>query len=337
MKHFNLPQKKSKQFYQLCQQQFLKLTRQYRDIQAVYGAGTLAHPGISDLDFILVLKNKLTQPLDIETRLTRDLRQVIGHGSILKINNANASKLKIIDDFPLQHLQGQPVKFQEYQSPQFELCRILDWLPERLVHLVQLAANRSYDATRALQVAKSITISLKKLDRLTNTTNHRSYIKSVERVRSQWFKNTSRGQTLDRLLSSSLATCLTVLNQVDDYVRERHFVNLPSAFYPARFSIPNGPAWHFAKRASLKGKTVYIPYTLALFLLAQAQSSPQFMARQVRAAFSPLPRLRTSHYLEPALLHTINQRMAYLEKVAQFFRRHHLTQGFLKYGWFLYA
>src|SRR5688500_2416260 len=101
MNSMHLPQKRDKHQYDQAIQEFSSVAMSYTDVLAVYTAGTVNYPGISDLDFVVCLKDELSAPFDIEEKLPDTVRELIGSGTILKVNERNVTRLNCIDQFPL--------------------------------------------------------------------------------------------------------------------------------------------------------------------------------------------------------------------------------------------
>lgn len=334
----NLPQIRDKEEYAVAQHRFLDIARSYPDIRAVYTGGTVTHPGISDLDFVLALNDTLQQPLDIEEKLDPEIKSVIGKGSILKINTSNMATLKIIDDFPLQHLQGEQYHFAEYTSIEYEICRFLDWMPERLFRIWQLQTSTEIDVIHTLQLLKSLTVSLKKLQEITGSTSHDSFINRVYQLRANWFTLTSPTVPLHNLIQESSLVAIHALTFMDRWLRHKGYIEVGSGNTTGDYVFaipPKGPQWWFSYAASISRRGIVVPYTVRIFLQAQAESSPGFIAEHVRTSFGSDSLLSVAQYIKPELLTAINSRMAYIESVADFFRRSKLQRGLLKYGWFV--
>lgn len=335
MQFINLPIPRPKSFYTACQKRFVTLATASPDVRAVYNGGTVRHPGISDIDFILCLKNHLSRPLRIEEQLDPELKQLISGGSILKVNEANMRDIKIIDDFPMTRLAGQRYDFSEYKSSWLYLCRALDWLPERLFRLVQTAAAPQVDVMRTLQLLKSTTVSLEITGKMTNTKHHQPFTKRVATLRAHWFKNVpASAKKIPTVLTEAIVEAQRALNNLDGWLQAKKYIVIKRA-QPQLFAIRKGPRWRFDKKTKVTKKSITVPYTVSAFLAAQANASSGFISRRLAQSFKGGVPPRNTFVLHPELESAIQARIQYVEQLAAFFRQHHLKSGLLKYGWFL--
>lgn len=338
MKLVNWPEAKTIEFYEQQKEEMVELARSYRDIVAVYTAGSVSQPGISDLDFILCLSDDLQGSLDIEEKLSRELRNVICGGTILKIDKSNFTDLKIIDDFPLQHLNGQKFSFKEYNSKWFEICRVLDWLPERLHSLLKLQGGEVINVRCGLGLLKSITVSLSKLQQLTSTDQYHDFVRTVTGLRAQWFKNERRQFDFLNVLKLASKVAQRAIGDVSEHLQQQGYIKPVQLPGEVKFTIPRGPEFIFAQESiesDLDGR-IQVPTILYPFFAAQAYSTQDFLGSSLRKCFSWLaPPSIIESAIDPFLWQTIKKRMEYCERVASFLSGAGITRGLLKYGWFL--
>lgn len=336
MNAVNLPKPRKQADYKAAQEGFLQLAGEYPDIAAVYSGGTMRHPGISDLDFVACVRDKLSGPLNIEEKLPTDVAELIGAGSILIVNEAAFPDIKIIDDFPLQHLQGRQFQFNEYSSMAFTLCRVLDWLPERLWSLCRFNMAAEQDVTRGLQLLQSLTVSLRNIQGLTKETAYDKFIQSVEDMRGEWFTRADSLEKFSGMIEEAQRVAARALDDIHQWLVRSGAVRVtvpePQSL---AFSIPRGPQFYFGDTVSFTGNTVTVPWSVAAYLQAQIKATDGFISRELSASFSTPMTL--AFEIASELETTITARMEYVESLAAFFQENGIRRGLLKYGWFLYA
>jgi len=339
MKFVNLPKELSRKFYKKCKNEFIELCRKNSDIVSVYEAGSVSVPGISDLDFILCLKDKLKNKKEvIENQLTNGLKDIIGEGSILKINKANFSNLKLWDDFTMRYLYGGKFKFAEFNSKEFEICRILDWLPERLHSLLKFKKERKINVTRGLQLIKSASVSLDKLSKLTGSVRYESLSKDIKKLRSNWFKNKNENNLRDfrNLLEKSADTILDAINEMDKFLIKNNYIFGDFSKAGESFKIKNGPEFFFGQEVEIREGKIFLPRSFFFFFAAQTLLGDGFISDNLKKSFDKkLPRLAIKGHINKKLLGVMKKRAQYIDRVANFFKKNEIKKGLLKYGWFL--
>lgn len=338
MKYINLPRKLNQKFYQKCKTELVNLCRDNSDIVSVYELGTVSCPGISDLDFMVCLKNKLTNDLDIEERFSRKLNY-ISWGHVLKINEENFSNLCVIDDRPdleSKHLYGKKFQFSSFDDETFEICRILDWLPERAFSLLKSKNSEQVDVRRMLGLMKSAAISLDKISKLTGNYEFYEFRKKINALRSTWFSNKNNIRDFEILFAESIDLIIKAINFMDEYLIKNKYIfgdlNKAGKF----FKIPDGPEFMFDNKAGIGNKRIKLPKSFFFFLASQAVLGNGFISRCLKNSFDvELTNLDIDGRIDNNLKKTIRKRIEYCDKLADFFRANNLKTGLFKYGWFL--
>jgi hypothetical protein len=326
MKFVNYPKPRSASYYEQCYQEFIEICHHEDGISAVYGAGSVTNPGISDLDFLLSINEQSSSLADFESRLSPQLQSMLAGGTILKIDADHFSQLKIIDDFPLQWLRGTKYQFTEYSNDLWEICRILDWLPERTYALEQWLFSEPHDVWRGLLLLKSLTVSLNKIDQLCDNDRFSSLTGAIHSFRRQWFQVYQPAQQLSRHIQEALLEGAKAMKIMADYMRSHCYIDIPpGAKWPRTLSIPGGPRWTFA------GDTAFLFY----FLAGQAVLSRGLITDRLRELLGTVDEQKVQQALHPQLADTLHQRMRYCNEVATFLRAHNIRRGLLKYGWLL--
>lgn len=337
MKYTNWPQRRRRSFYLARQREFVKLCRLEPGITSVFTAGSVSNPGISDLDFLLGINSRADSLAGFEQRLSPPLQMILAGGTILKVPQTHISRVKIIDDFPLRRIGGLPVSFKDYQGRFFEICRILDWLPERVYALRQWQQANPRDVWRALQILKSCTVSFRKLDTLLGTDDYRAFIEKVSDLRRQWFSRAHPEKHLKNSVEEAIRLGEDGLRTIADYVEDYGYISpvKKSQGISKKFFIPGGPQVVFGGRAS--ARSLSLPTILFYFFAGQAVLTRGPITDRLRLHLG----LRASsdgriiEALHPGLAKAIGQRMAYCNTVAHFLRAHEIRRGLLKYGWLL--
>lgn len=338
MKHINLPKKLNQKFYQKCRMELINLCQGNSDVVSVYELGTVLHPGISDLDFMLCLKNKLNNDLNIEEQFSQELNYITSR-HVLKINEENFRDLCIIDDrsdLKSKYLYGRKFQFSNFDDKTFEICRILDWLPERVFTLLKSRNSGQVDVMKMLGVMKSAAISLDKISQLTGNYKFCVFGKNVDVLRSTWFSNKNRIQDFDALFAESIIQLLEAIKFMDEYLVKNRYIFGDLDKVGIFLKIPRGPEFVFSDETEIEKGRIKLPKSFFFFLASQAVSNNGFISNHLKNSFNiELTDLDINDYIDDKLKKTIKKRIEYCDRLADFFRANNLKTGLFKYGWFI--
>jgi len=135
----------------------------------IYLAGEVSHPGISDLDFLV---------LDEKPKISERVKKYLKGGNIIIYPSDLFHKIDYIEKFNLKLLQGQ-IRYRDKPPVRpFKAVEIIEWAPERLcycdnslnasksIHLTLKSVRRSIDnITSFLDIdEQSITPSLRSIN-----------------------------------------------------------------------------------------------------------------------------------------------------------------------------
>lgn len=339
MKYANLPEKIDLDFYKKCRQEFLQICRKNPDIVAVYEAGSVSVPGISDLDFIVCVSDNPKNDLNIEEKLSHNLKRIIGGGNILKVNDSDFQSIRMIDDFSMSFIRGERFKFNNFASKTFDICRIIDWLAERLYSLLRVKNSKSINVINGLQIMKSATISLRKLDEISGNKNYGKFINKISNLRKGWFKNKNRIKSFQKLMAESIKIYISALNFLDRYLLENNYISGINGkdCRDVVFGIKSGPKFLFSNKAFVNKKNeIFLPASFFYFFAAQAILGKGIISDNLKKSFNKrLKNTDIKKRFRNDLRETIKRRIDYCNNLASFFRENNIKKGLLKYGWFL--
>lgn len=119
----------------------------------VYMAGEISHPGISDLDFLIV---------DDEPVVDELVKPFLMGGNIIVVPDFAMKNLQILENFNVKHLQGKKYNFEKnkVQNTEEKIIAILEWLPERILKCKSIDPDRA-SKNDVLLLHKSINRSIK--------------------------------------------------------------------------------------------------------------------------------------------------------------------------------
>ncbi len=338
MKYINLPKKLNQEFYQKCRIELVNLCQGNPDVVSIYEIGTVLYPGISDLDLMLCLKNKLNNDLNIEEQFSQELNYITS-GHVLKINEENFRDMCIIDDRPdlkSKYLYGRKFQFSNFDDKTFEICRILDWLPVLVFTLLRSRNSSQVDVIKKLLIMSSVVISLDKVSKLTGNFQFCEFGKKVYNLRSTWFSNKNRIQDFDILFVESVVQVLKAIKFIDEYLIKNRYIFGDLGKVGTFLKIPRGPEFVFGDETEIEKGRIRLPKSFFFFLASQAVSSNGFISNHLKNSFDiELTDLDINDHIDDKLKKTIKKRIEYCNSLADFFRANNLKTGLFKYGWFI--
>ena len=119
-------------------------------IGSLYQYGSVNHPGISDLDLLVINSSPFNKDLylDFENKLlsiSEKTNFIIGHASIITIPHDSARNLCFFDNLDLKLITGKDYKVQRINDGPNNITylRLLDWAPERFLATIYVSQNIS--------------------------------------------------------------------------------------------------------------------------------------------------------------------------------------------------
>ena len=343
--------------YDLARKEFLCLFSGLKKIKAIYECGTVSKPGLSDLDFLLVLSNQWTS-VDTEKyykkRLlfSKNLKNIMQDSTILLIPSALHSNLLLIDNFNVRKLSsGKNSSLIEFNTLEDEISRVLDWLPERVLKL-HTFLERTNDKSHLYDInfqrsshslLKSLFVSLEKANHILHSKAHHSkYQKAMSfliNLRQFWFKYSNEKQSqllLDVMLDTAELSrdfLIDFSNFILDsnYLKFKKFCNCELSF--GCFSIKSHNNFNIKANPGLN--TLHIPniYFLNYYLQSSFNTS---LSKILEAELKVCEHFTHDNIqFERNMINTLKIRNWFVEENLNFITRCKLIDGLLKYGMIL--
>ena len=146
---------KSIQDYQAAINRFCKDNQE----TTVYLAGEISHPGISDLDFLVV---------DDMPMVDSQVKPFLAGGNIIVMPSEQMINLNDFENFNLKHLQGKTYQIKN-KHRLFDIVEIIEWLPERILKLESYKNNLNNITKLELMLThKSINRSIRSVQAMTS-------------------------------------------------------------------------------------------------------------------------------------------------------------------------
>ena len=155
----------------------------------IYLAGEISHPGISDLDFVVIDDFPVVSP---------EVENFLMGGNVIVMPRACMSRIGMIENFNLKLIQGQRTDFEKSNSEYFKFVEVLEWLPERIL-LLESLDTKSLSPQQILLYLKSADRSIKNVEKLTG--------KQFDRVSTDNLRDNFKVINLQQVLKDYIKSC----------------------------------------------------------------------------------------------------------------------------------
>jgi len=345
--------------YTEARSEFNDLVSKNQGVQSAYEAGSVSTPGLSDLDFILILHDKWdvsdTQ-LYYATlnKMSPNLRAAIGPGNILLIPKSLESEMLMIDDFNLKSISTPKlnIKLNTYKDKYSEICRILDWLPERVNTLGSFLSHRYYTLDENCKyfqlhgLLKSLLLSIKKVSLIVECERSRNiYYQNNKRIialRNTWFnlKEKEREEkiqdTTNAVFSDALEVldifCCFMVKKIDGSINFQPSIGCQTKKFRA-FNLCQSAQWSLFSKHNFRYEfhnIVFLNYYLQSKLKNQ-------ISNKIKNSINYGDQIKENdiNSFTKKFCQTIERRLNYVNANYEFLKKSELRTGLLKYGMYL--
>ena len=262
----------------------------------IFLAGEVSHPGISDLDFVVV---------DKVPAIPDSVVPFLAGGNVIIMPKFAMTNILNLEKFNLKYCQGSSFQFKEANNF-FKVVEILEWLPERILKCQQyLKSNASRQDTLLLH--KSVNRSIRNVSELTN--------KNYNIVTTEEARNSSE-LTKYSILAKSIVAANYAWADFEKYVRQ---ANLLSGHASGSLNISD--YYSFQNNFNM------------LLLYFQHLQSTNFRLSQKLSEKLKIDCVKC--YIDPDFEKYIIERWQCLDEIYTWFLDNNIKKGMIKYGWFL--
>ena len=342
--------------YERARDQLREYMAHQPDVVALYEFGTVSVPGLSDLDLMVVLRDR---PLpDVAERLKQRrlppfVRELIDGGTLMITRRKDFARVQIWDDIQLSRLYGPAVETVEISAddlPSVDLCRLLDWVPERLARISGILAKTRVSVWPAIRVLYSFTKSLERFQRMfpMATGGTDELVRAARQHRESWFDGKAEDcQRLVQLLQGALDQGLYVLSFLARHLREAgvcYGSNLPkdgtlsfgAGLRLVFASDPNHSGSKDCVRLSQEVPTAVVPAQLYQHFAAYALLGGP-IGEQILCHLTPHPAEACLDEMAQSHRQILSRRLCVCNDMSDFLVTHGFQQGLFRFGWYLSA
>lgn len=166
------------------------------EVAAVYEYGTVRSPGLSDLDLMVVLKDKIKNKNLYNKLLFKDAPEsfsvLANNDSVKFIEKKYFRNINRLGEFRKKLLYGEDIKFNgvsEQDKKLFRIALVMDFLTERILTLLEYREGKTMPVADTIGTLKSYLCSAKMAQELTrkNIKEVDEFENRINRAREGWF------------------------------------------------------------------------------------------------------------------------------------------------------
>jgi len=215
----NYPKKLSLSYYEKARSDIVNFYKDSKDVIAIYEYGSVSAPGISDIDLILVLDNKLL----LNQEIFESNAHYLIDGATIKMPQNVFNRIQYFDKFNLRKLIGKDLEVMnptKNEQKYIELASIIDWVPERILKLFGIRNTKKINITNTLCTLYSFCYSLSYLDKILGPSNNAKNLNSeILSLRNNWFDFENPKNEMIKCLEKSIHIGSERLNDFELYLR----------------------------------------------------------------------------------------------------------------------
>ena len=350
LEFYNYPDDSSLNDYERSRDYIIDRVSQYPGVVALYEYGVVGAPGLSDLDFIVVLQDQLPIVDLTDLIYLRDVPAFVEKtldGSILRtMSREHYSKVLLLGNILTRKLWGESIDHHPLNETELLMVKIsdvMDWLPERILMLGDYANMESAPVKRLVGCLHSLQHSINRTFDIDSIFQQEKILDFIERLRvllKNWFieENKFNKQTIIQLLNEGISLGLQLMRQVDEYMIAKGFyprtsLNMDAFFYinpqkGYRFPVNNLPT---AININPAG---YLSIDVPLIWLAhlkQYAKGEGIISDLIKTNIST-NRVHIEGVIDPVLVGILNRRMQLCDNMATFLKMHGLYRAMYRFA-----
>ena len=190
-KYTNYPRKISYNYYNEARNELIGSLKENIDIHSIYEYGSISAPGVSDLDLIIVFKNKTKGKITFDkSDIGPKALSLVKYGTIIKTTEKIFKQFQFIDKLNLKRIFGKKIlviKPKGKIKNTIELISILDWLPERILRVASTLKNKEIKIDVALGLLNSLGYSLKLVEKIIKKKKSSKLLWRIKQLRESWY------------------------------------------------------------------------------------------------------------------------------------------------------
>lgn len=347
-------EKWDEQTYQTAREQLIEYVSGIPDVHTVIEYGSVSTPGISDIDIIIGVSDEPASGIQralAKTSIPPHVQAVIGHASLMIMPCSTLPQMKTWDAIQTQIIYGAEIDFLEFPECEFEIARIVDWLPERICRIYELFQKQALNERKTLGLLKSTAFSIEAVQQFVKLkpSAHR-LLEDIAVLRSSWFDLPEpRLPHLLELLETTRIVALEAWLAFTTFLESGQFYGDPIATEESvKLEFPQGIVYHFApyrqpnngrdklEILSWRGEKLFftLPRTLERHFNIYARQRG-LIGDALHLSMTPRHKNDDpAEELPDVMISCLQRRMELCNQWAAFLDANDIRQGLFKFGWF---
>lgn len=262
----------------------------------IYLAGEISHPGISDLDFLVVNK---------KPKINKEVSLFLAGGNVIIMPDFFMSKVRDFENINLKHLQGKVHQIED-PSIYFKYVEIIEWLPERILKLKSLNSKDLLEQ-ELLLLHKSVNRSVRSVISLSG--------KKIDIIDENVIR-TDKSINKKLVLKETIKYAELAWLCFEDYMLENKII---SGEVSGGVNISS--YYNFYDKFN----------TLKLYFNTLSNLENNQLSKELKSRTD----LEGNSFLDPEFKEYIVNRWQNMNRMFMWFRKNNFKRGMIKYGWFL--
>ena len=335
-----------------------------KDVLSLYEFGTVNAPSISDIDLMLVLKDSPSK--EIHGFLARDsvsslAKYLMMDNTLMVVNEDGFKNIPIWDDMNLINLFGKDIEkiyASKDESHYVEIARVMDWLPERTMRMIELVSRKEVPTRATLCLINSF---IYVIERLRDSFNFEfesldTFISNFHDLRKNWFLIENNREILYDYLKRSISLGFESIHRFNSYCIDGEFYETKSLPESATFRLnPKITSWTTQKMyynfsnnlneitakesyerciSNDRSSIIVLPMSYYQHILCYG-SNNKTISSKIFSSLNPSGNGKMISGMDKDLKRVLNKRIQIIDSMGQFLKNNSINSGLLKFGWFL--
>jgi hypothetical protein len=283
------------------------------DVISIYEFGTVNAPSISDIDLMLVLKDNLSN--DIHEFIKRDsvsslAQYLMMDNTLMLVNEEGFKNTPMWDDINLVLLYGKDIIQKNIPCEDTlptEIARVMDWLPERTMRMMELITRREVPTRATLCLINSFIYVLERLDNTFDYCLEKNFYSTYNFPLDATFR----------------------LNpKITSWTKQKMY------YHFSRDCSNVSAVESFSRSIENRSSIIVVPMSYYQHILFYGLNNKDISSK-ILESIDPICSDEIIMNMSQGLKRVLKNRIDIIDKMGNFLRRHSIESGLIKFGWFL--
>jgi hypothetical protein len=325
-----------------------------QDVVALYEYGSVSAPGLSDLDFIVVIADRpapdVARYLD-RAALPADAARIMARATLMVMSEREFPHVTRWDDLRLVLRCGRPVETVCLEGRALfltEICRVIDWLPWQIARLTRVIAARQIPVVTTIGWLYSLTYSFRRLEMVFGESHDRWRVfqEQIVDLRRRYLTEPDSVETrLSVLVREGHFVACDAMREFAEHLTRDPSIYGPTSAPAIRLTVPGGTVLDFVSRrgvpspsdlvsAAIGGTAiVHLPAVLGRHFTAYGVAGG-VMGGALRMALTPSVSASETSHIATDMQEILRERMSVCNRWASFLIDNNIPSGLFKFAWF---